>query len=208
MSRQFIGEESIGNIAGMVFVEANQERTLDILDWRPIFNWVLKNGVNIKKVLDLEERQRLTPEEWSQYQEDDAKSYQNGQVAAEQAQYEGSFAQLASRNQLHRIPPFLGSIPLSIIKGDNGRDLRKLHDAVVEEKGDSEEANKFGAFLSTFDQVDQQLQSGLRDLSSNNRMIQVDGSGHDVQLTAPEKVVEMVKWVVECYQNVASCDSS
>ncbi|KAI6709901.1 hypothetical protein PZA11_003913 [Diplocarpon coronariae] len=203
LSREFIVPARIDDIAGIVLVEANQERTLEELDWRPFFNWILENGVDIQNALDLKARSKLTAAEWDQYQADDAKSYVNGQAVAEQAQYAESFGRLTADHQSNYQPPFLGSKKLSVVKGDNARDLRKLYDAVVRKNaGTEEERIKFREFLATFSQVDMRLQSELRKLSSNTRIVYSSGSGHNVQLTDPEIIIDMVKWVVADCQEI------
>ncbi|KAK2624986.1 hypothetical protein QTJ16_005355 [Diplocarpon rosae] len=196
LSRQFIGPGRINDIAGIVLVEANQERTLEELDWRPFFHWILDNGIDIQDALDLKARSKLTAVEWDQFQTDDAKSRANGQAAAEQVQYPESFGRLPVEHQLSYHPPFLGSKPVSVVKGQNARDLRKLYDAVVQKNaGREEERVRYREFLVTFDQIDRDLQSEARKLSSNSRMVCSRESGHNIELTDPEIIVEMVKWV-------------
>ncbi|KAI9048433.1 hypothetical protein LZ554_007269 [Drepanopeziza brunnea f. sp. 'monogermtubi'] len=199
LSRKFIvGRE--GEVAGMVFVEANQEQTLERLDWRPIFNWFVENEIDIQKVLGFPARSKLTAAEWEQYQIDESKSYANGQAAAEQAQYADSFQELATHHQLFQRPPYLNS-PVAVVIGDNARDLRKLYDAVVAKnhatpEPETELERQYRVFLDSFRRIDGLLQSEIATLSVKSGVTHVLGAGHDVQLTDPGTIVDVVRSVV------------
>lgn len=134
-----------------------------------------------------------------QYRADDAKSYASGQAAAEQAQYQNSFPDLAKKQQMHRTPPYLRSTPLAVVTGENVKDLSKLYQAVVEKNGTTEQSLRFRDFLVTFGPKDIQLQSEPLTLSAKTRLVHSPGAGHNVELTNPEVIVDLVKWVAVEY---------
>ncbi|KAJ5041260.1 uncharacterized protein L3040_005808 [Drepanopeziza brunnea f. sp. 'multigermtubi'] len=197
LSRKFIvGREA--EVAGMVFVEANQEQTLVRLDWRPICHWFVKNEIDIQKVLGFPARSKLTAAEWEQYQVDEAASYANGQAAAEHAQYADSLRELGTHRQLFRRPPYLAS-PVAVVIGSNAKDLRKLYDAVVAKNHAAPEPElerQYRAFLDIFGRIDGLLQSEIASLGAKSRVCQSLGGGHDVQLTDPGLIVDVVRWVI------------
>jgi pimeloyl-ACP methyl ester carboxylesterase len=205
LSCEFLARRQEGDVVGIVFIEANQERTLEVLDWRPIFQWVSAAKIDFQKVTDIEKRQRLTDEEWKQYQADANDPKNQKQADVESREYAASFPVLAAKKQLHRKPPLLGNYPVSVVKGENGRELRKLYDAAVEKGfGTYEEQIRFREFLSTFDEIDLGLQTELRDLSLRSRFVGASRSGHDVQLTQPEVIVEEVKLIAKYYSHGTS----
>jgi len=208
LSREFLARRKEGDVVGVVFVDANQERTLEVLDWRSIFQWLSAAKVDFQKVTEIEKRQKLTHEEWKQYQADTSDPKNQSQGEAESAEYVASFPILAEKKQLHRKPPFLGKFLVSVVKGENGRDLRKLYGAAVEKAvGTHEERIRFREFLSTFDETDRGLQTELRDLSTRSRFVGASRSGHDVQLTQPEIIVEEVKLIARyCSDGSSSTD--
>lgn len=50
-----------------MFVEANQERTLELLDWRPFVWWCIAANVDFMKVSGVRKDRMLDDEEWRKY---------------------------------------------------------------------------------------------------------------------------------------------
>ena len=197
LSREFLAVRP-DYVTGMVFVEANQEQTLARLDWRLLANSPILTGVDRAKVLKTDSSHKLTVEEWEVYQAAEATEKHQKQAALEYEQYPHSFPVLAAKSQLKRDPPILGSRPVCVIKGDNGRDFQELFRAGIEiGNGNESERAAFKDILSTWDENDQALQMGNLKLSSRQNYFQVPLSGHHLQLTAPDGIVRGVKWVVE-----------
>jgi pimeloyl-ACP methyl ester carboxylesterase len=69
LAREFIAMRN-EIVVGCVFVEANQEHTLEKLDWRLIANWVREAEINVANVARLEGDHQMSEEEWSQHIED------------------------------------------------------------------------------------------------------------------------------------------
>jgi len=200
LSREFVALCKEGDIAGVVFIESNQERTLEILDWRPLSMWAMDSGIDFFETTGLNKNHQMTDLEWKNFREDMNDEKNEKQVAAEWAEYAESFGVLAAKHQLHRTPPLLRDVPVSIIRGKNVEYLRKMYDAVVEKgHGSDEERARFKDFLDTFDEKDYELQSELRSLSGTSRYVEALQSGHDVQFTEPGLIVEQVEWVAQTY---------
>lgn len=196
LARGFIARWKQEDIVGVVFVEANQKRTLEVLDWRPFNLWCGAAGVDFMKVLELEKKRKLSDQEWGALLRDMRDERNKKQGEKEWNEYEGSFEDLKKK-----IGPPVLKYPISIVKGQNGRALKKLYTAVIEGGyGTGEDRQKHEEFLRTFDEKDFELQSELRKLSSNSRLVVAENSGHDVQLTDPEVIVEEVRWILE--QNI------
>ncbi|KAI1416415.1 alpha/beta hydrolase [Hypoxylon sp. FL1857] len=199
LSREFLALHP-EDITGMVFIEANQERTLDVLDWRKLALSPLLAGVNSSEATGISRNHKLTDEEWRIYQDTQSTEQHKKQGALEIIEYPNSFPILKSKSQLHRTPPFLGDRPVCVIKGNNKSDFEKLLKAGLAQ-GNGESANKaalfaFGEMLNTWDEKDRPLQSEIQSLSSKSRYIETEKGGHNVHLTEPELIVEGVGWIL------------
>lgn len=200
LSREFLELRS-KDVAGMVFVEANQEHTLEVLDWRILSNSPVLDGVDRNNVTGISQSHALTEEEWKIYQATEASEKHQKQLALEYEQYPKSFPVLATKHQLQRHPPVLGARPVCVIKGDNGKDFEKLYAAgVVLGNGNATERAAYLDMLRTWNTKDRELQSGNFGLSSAHHYFEVPDSGHNVQLKYPERIVDGVKWVVDRLQ--------
>jgi pimeloyl-ACP methyl ester carboxylesterase len=186
------------DIAGMVFVEANQEHTLERLDWRQPALAVMKTGVDGINATGLLHANRLTSEEWQAYRFTESAPAFQKQAAHEFAEYAIGFPILGAKGQLHRDPPLLGERPVCVIKGDNKADLKKMFDAgLALRNGNATEREAYLEILRTWDEKDRALQSEILSLSGRNRYVETPkGAGHNVQLTHPEVIVEGVEWVL------------
>lgn len=199
--REFIARREEGQVVGAVFVEANQERTLEVLDWRPFVWWCIAADVDFMEISRVKKDRMLDDEEWRKYLSDLENEKDKKQAAKERDEYESSFDTLRKKDQMEMKPPLLANTAVAVVKGQNGALFRKLFNAVIGKGFGSEiERRKFGEFLKTFDMKDHLLQSEIRKLSSNSRFLTARNSGHDVQLTEPGLIVEEVKWVISQYQ--------
>jgi pimeloyl-ACP methyl ester carboxylesterase len=185
------------DIVGMVFVEANQERTLNVLDWRQLALSDLLIGVNYFDATGILHAHKLTSDEWRIYQDTEGTEQHRRQAHLEVTEYPKSFSVLDSKSQLHRETPFLGDHPICVIKGDNRADFEKLLTAgLARANGDDAKKAAFRGILSTWDEKDRALQSEILLLSTKSRYIEAEISGHNVHLTEPELIVEGVRWVL------------
>lgn len=196
LSREFLALRP-EDVVGMVFIEANQERTLEVLDWRLLAQSSLLAGINYLDATGISETHKLTNEEWHVYQETQSTESHQRQAALEIAEYASSFPTLKAKSQLHRKPSFLGDRPVCVIRGNNKADFEKLLKAGLAcGNGNDAEQATFEGMLSTWDEKDESLQSEILSLSSCTRYIETKNSGHNVQLTEPDIIVEGVNWVL------------
>jgi len=196
LSREFLALRP-NDVAGMVFVDANQERTLDVLDWRSLAQSDLLFGVDYSAVTGISDTHKLTKDEWSLYQITKATEKFQRQTEMEFAEYPNSFSILASKSQLHREPPFLGRRPVCVIKGDARSDFEKLLKvAIARGNGDGAKVAAFQGVLDSWDEKDRSLQSEILSLSTRSQYIEVANSGHNVHLTEPQTIIEGVRWVL------------
>ena len=199
LARQLIAQSTLSDFSGLVLVDANHERTLQVLDWRVFMDWVKTGGVDFGLALKMEDRYQLLPEEWNEYQQDAARPEHIEQSKKEYAEYALSFRLLASNDILHRDEPLFGASPVGILVGTNGRDLSMLYNAAISRNhGTPDEVAYFGKWVTEFGDIDFRLQSESTKLSTNFAVIQgPENSGHDVHVTEPAAVAELVKSILK-----------
>lgn len=200
LSREFLALRP-HDIIGLVFVEANQERTLDVLDWRRLAFSDLLKDVKFFDATGVSHSHKLTSKEWCIYRYTESTEGFQKQAGLEFAEYPKSFPVLLEKSQLHQKPPLLVDHPVCVIRGDNKTDFEKLLAAGLA-RGNGDEANEvaFREILSTWDEKDRSLQSEIMGLSTNSRYVEAKNTGHNVQLTEPDIIVQGVEWVLSRVQ--------
>ena len=197
ISREFLALRT-DDIHGMIFVDANQERTLEVLDWRKLAMSDVLAGVNANEATGLLQSHHLTSEEWAIYQNEENSEKHQKQATLEFAEYPHTFSPLATKRQLCRSLPLLGSRPLCVIKGDSKSDFEKLLRAgLAHGNGNEASIAAFRETLDSWDEKDQSLQLETQTLSSVSKYVEIRGSGHNVHLTSPHAIVDGVRWVLE-----------
>ncbi|TVY45598.1 Uncharacterized protein LOCC1_G006169 [Lachnellula occidentalis] len=196
LSREFLALRP-QDIVGMVFVDANQERTLEVLDWRQIGLSDLMAGVDYDDATGISQAHKLTADEWRIYKDIEGTEQHRRQADLEITEYPHSFPILKAKAQLHGEKPLLGDHRVCVIKGDNRVHLERLLDAGLA-RGNCDDAGEIGfrQLLSTWDVKDRALQKEILLLSTEGRFIEVADSGHNVHLTEPGSIVEGVKWIL------------
>ncbi|TVY34962.1 Uncharacterized protein LSUB1_G008164 [Lachnellula subtilissima] len=203
LSREFMALRP-RDVVGMLFVDANQERTLEVLDWRPIALSDLMTGVDYDDATGISQAHKLTGDEWRIYKDIEGTEQHRRQAGLEVTEYPKSHPILKAKAQLHRETPILGDHPVCVVKGDNRVHLEKLLNAGLA-RGNCDDAQEiwFRDLLSTWDVKDRALQSEILLLSTKSRFIEVANSGHNVHLTEPDFIVEGVKWTLSEFQRQA-----
>lgn len=206
LSRELLALRA-ADVAGIVFVEANQEHTLEILDWRILSNSPVLQNVDRLTATVLLQSQKLTAAEWKIYQDTEATEKHQKQAALEFEQYQASFPVLAAKAQLQQVPLLLADRPVCAIRGDNGKDFQKLYEAgVALGNGNETERAAFRKMVEGWNTRDRELQKGnlgLTDIRLRH-YFEVPNSGHNVQLTSPDSIVAGVNWVLETLEAGAS----
>lgn len=188
------------DVVGMVFVDANQPRTLDVLDWRVLFNSHLLEGVDYDAVCL--SHHHLTASEWNDYVISKNMESHKKQVEREIEQYPRSFDTIKTKfpgPKLALIPGSENAV-VCVVKGDNLADFSKLLEAGLARGngvGKEEEVERYRARLGPeWRDKDRDIQREFLRLGKKGCFVEVPGAGHNLQLTAPEKVVDGVRWVL------------
>lgn len=197
LAREFIALRP-DDIAGLVLIDANQEHTLEVLDWRDPSIRAVAGKLDYFEVTGVRRNHKLTETEWREYQDVENSPKHKKQAAAEWLEYAGSFKVLASKRQLNRNPPLLGDRPVCVVMAHNEMDHQKLYDAGVKAgNGTQQERAAFRELLRTWEEKDKRLQMEQLSLSGNGRWVVAEESGHNVHLTQPEVVAEATRWVLD-----------
>ncbi|KAG4436316.1 hypothetical protein IFR05_008210 [Cadophora sp. M221] len=198
LAQEFIFRYPYPQVVGLVLVEANNENTLETLDWRPFMNWISSSGIDIPATLNLELRNQMSQDEWLQSQQDAAQPSHIEQAVREFAAYPASFEALRRKNLLSREPPLFDLQPLVVVVGTNGVDMQKLMKAAIEiGVGTLEERAHFQKFVEEFEDIDYGLQSSAQRLSENSLVYSAgNNSGHNVHMTEPEILMIIIRYVM------------
>ena len=192
IAREFLAQRT-ADIVGMVFVDTNTERTeIERPSDMPLFLKIL-GTLDINTILEMDKRHSFTPEEWMAIEKSDD---ENG-AAVTEAEYQemaSSGLILGSKNQLNST--ILGNYPVSVIRGDSARDIRKILNAgVAAGNGTKEQHEKMKFFVDELADIDERHQREQLKLSKCGRVVYARKSGHNVQMTEPEVVAEEIRWI-------------
>lgn len=189
------------DVHGVVFVDANQELNSIEGPWPASYIDAVTERLDIWDVVGINHGHGLLPDEWEvllnrnrEYAEKHARI-----AAAEAKGYIPSGAALAAKRHFSlKDPPLLGIRPVSVVKGRTYRDFELMLEAGTKAgNGTEEERRQFADMIETYDALDEKWQKGLLGLSRRSRWVRAEKSGHNVQLTEPEVIVQQVKWVLE-----------
>jgi pimeloyl-ACP methyl ester carboxylesterase len=195
--REFLALTGNGpHIAGIVFVDANQERSLQVLNVLDPNLEAVFAGAEYLVDQGITAEHKLTHEEWDAFVSDEATQKFKLQSSREEKEYEASFSMLR-RKELGRGGTLLGDKPVFVIGSLRSRDWGRLYEAGVARGNGTEEQRKcVREIIETADQKSEGLMQGHLKLSKKGKLVSATESGHFVQLTQPEVVVDGVKWVL------------
>ncbi|KAE9377385.1 alpha/beta-hydrolase [Stipitochalara longipes BDJ] len=181
------------DVVGMVFVDANTEKTLEGGEWPlPYFEAIMAN-VDYQVVTGLAASCVLSEEEMAVIGKQSADPREHAVIAAEQKGYPGSTPVLAAKKHFEK--KILGDRPISVIRANTPRDFQRLYDAgVALGNGTEEERKQSRDFLVRFEGEDQKNQEEILTLSTVTHYVRAT-SGHNVQMMQPDLIAEEVKWV-------------
>lgn len=198
IGREFLHLRGPDDIAGMVFVDANQELNTIEGPWPAPYIDSVCTGLDFLAVIGITANHKLSPDEWQAYL-DAENSEKHGRTTAKEAGgYRPSGPELASKKQLEANPPLLGNRPVSVLKGNAYKDHENILAAGTKAgTGTEEDREKMRKMLETYETLDQKWQRGILSLSSRSKWAEASKSGHNVQFTEPELIVKEVQWVLE-----------
>jgi pimeloyl-ACP methyl ester carboxylesterase len=184
------------DVVGMVMVDANQERSTVL--WPDSNIEAISQGLDWNTVTGLSKARVLTDTEWQAFRDEQGSEKHQRTAKKEMEHYVDSCATLLEKHQFDRDPPLLNRYPVSVLKGHPELDLRKAFEAgVLAGNGTREQRSQFSEKLAAYPAINDQLQRENLGLSRNHRFVDVRGHGHFIHITAPEAVVEGVKWVLQ-----------
>jgi pimeloyl-ACP methyl ester carboxylesterase len=190
------------DVAGLVLIDANQENTLKVLDWRDENLRAMAEGVDFLTVTGIIEEHKMSYEAWDAFRREEEGERHRHQSKLEEVEYEASFAALAEKKQLERVgkEKIMGDRPVCVIMGSARRDAERIYKAGMKRGNGTEvQRRKARELLDGWDEKDVVLQSGNLGLSNKGKLIKALQSGHFVQITEPQIVVDGVNWVLSEY---------
>ena len=190
IARELLALAGAEAVAGMVLIDANQEATHTKLQVPFATIESLKAGRDYFDIIGLKANNSYTPEELGRIAIDASVATTATTAGQEHTLLLDSSATLGAKRQLEASP--LGTKPVTVIRGDTGRDFRMLVAAsgTPEKSKEVEEMNEFLA--KRFDVFDCELQKEQLRLSGNSRFVQATNSGHVVGATEPQLIADEI----------------
>lgn len=196
--REFIVLTGNGpHIAGLVLVDANLETSLQVLNLLDTNLQTIFKDVEPLAAKRLTSENKLTPEEWNAFVNDEASKKSKLQAGKELDEYGSSFEPL-QKKELDKKQPLLADKPVFVIGGVRSRDWSRMYEAGVKRgNGTDEQRNYSREMIETADEKHVGLMKEHLKLSTKGKLVFAHESGHFVQLTQPDVVIDGVKWVLD-----------
>jgi pimeloyl-ACP methyl ester carboxylesterase len=194
---EYIALKGTDQIAGLVLVDANHETAPLVLDVNdPILWGVMAAGVEPYAAWGVEAEHKLSPAEWDAFRAAEATEKYRLAAGREEEQYMPSF-EILRRKELSK-RRLLGDRPVYVIVGRRSRDWSGLYEAgVARGNGTEEQRRHVRELIEGVDAKTEGLMREFLKLSRKSELVFASRSGHFVQMTEPEIVVDGVKWVVD-----------
>ncbi|PWY93045.1 alpha/beta hydrolase [Aspergillus sclerotioniger CBS 115572] len=197
LAREFLAAHGPDKICGMVLVDAVQERML-FKTWPDPSIAAVTAEMDYMEVVGLKSDYRLTEDEWAELMDEEDSTHHSQQAVRELPYLQISRAVLAEKQQLRPGLDLLQGKPLSVLRGNSQRDQQRMYDrAVALGLGTEEQRETFRKYLEIWDSGEEEFQRELLNLSSNARYSVTRRSGHNIQITEPERVAEEIRWVLQ-----------
>ncbi|OBT73529.1 hypothetical protein VF21_07236 [Pseudogymnoascus sp. 05NY08] len=183
------------DVAGMVFVDANQENTfLNHEDFPSAGFETMLTGVDYYEVVGIKANTPLSKEEFQTVLDVQGKPSTAITSTAEEAGAKGDPSVLAAKKQLQN--QVLGNRPVSVIHANTARDFQRLYEAGVEAGNGSESDRQgFRDIVKFWRETSTMYAKEILGLSSVHNFRDATDSGHNIQLLDPELIVDELKWV-------------
>ncbi|KAA8642737.1 hypothetical protein EYZ11_012997 [Aspergillus tanneri] len=188
------------HIAGLVLVDANHETAPQVLNVNDPVLLAIAEGVEPYSGMGMESEHKLTQEEWDMFRNDESTEKAKLIGQKEDFEYAPSFETLRKK-ELGKKQPLVGDKPVYVIGGMRSRDWTGLYKAGVEKgNGTEEQRSHVRELIRTADEKSEGLMKEFLKLSTKSKLVFAHESGHFVQLTQPDIVVNGVKWVLDNLQ--------
>ncbi|GAM85675.1 hypothetical protein ANO11243_036820 [Dothideomycetidae sp. 11243] len=197
LTHEYFALKGTDQVAGLVLVDANHETAPLVMNVNDPILWIVADGVEPYSAWGVEVRHKLTQEEWKAFKEAEATEKYNLIATLEDDNYSASFETLRKK-ELQQKQPLLGDNPVFVIGGTRSRDWSGLYNAgVAKGNGTEEERSHVREMIRTVDAKSEGLMREFLNLSRKSKLVFASESGHFVQLTQPEVVVDGVNWILD-----------
>ncbi|KAK4233634.1 alpha/beta-hydrolase [Achaetomium macrosporum] len=198
LTHEYIALKGTDQIAGLVLVDANHETAPLVMDVNdPILWTVIAAGVEPYSAWGVEAEHKLTRGEWDAFRAAETTEKYELIARQEEENYMPSFEALRKK-ELSKKQPLLGDKPVYVVGGTRSRDWSGLYRAgVAKGNGTEEQRRHVRDLIETVDAKTEGLMKEFLKLSTKSKLVFAKESGHFVQLTQPEIVVDGVKWVLD-----------
>ncbi|KAL7911523.1 Alpha/beta hydrolase fold-1 [Trichoderma velutinum] len=201
-SREFIHlhKDSLDDIAGVVFVDANTEESPATYPDANVSAVLGKlDGLRIRS----EKCHKLFNAEWQALLEEEASAKHEQTADAEVSFYKASAPVLQEKGQLQTgKAPLLGDCPVSILQANYAQDLQKVYDAGVSAgNGTETQRNLMRKFISETNEVEANMQKEMLRLSTRSIFTFIPDSGHSIHMERPDAIADQVRWVLDQLKN-------
>jgi len=193
-----------GDVAGLIYVDANQEMSHVEREWPMEATAAMDTGGGLEGASGLKEGYGCSKTDWEEIKVSEAegkermKSRPEG-IPGEAASYITSLTALGEHDQLQR--QALGHRPLSVIVANLTRDFERSYLAgKAAGLGSKEDHKTVERFIGRLPGVEMKLAVDVLRLSSVHRLIYTSVSGHLVYIWEPELVVQEIMW---CLKHIA-----
>lgn len=195
---EFIALTGTEQIAGLVLVDANHETAPLVINVDDPILWnAIAAGVEPYAAWGVEAEHKLMKDEWDAFRAAESTEKYDLIAQKEELEYLPSFETLR-RKKLSEKQPLVGDKPVYIVGGTRSRDWTGLYKAgVAKGNGTEEQRSHVREMISTVDQKSKSLMEKFLKLSTRNKLVFATESGHFVQMTQPDIVVDGVKWVLD-----------
>jgi pimeloyl-ACP methyl ester carboxylesterase len=187
-------------IAGLVLVDANHETAPLVMNVNDPILWTVAAGVEPYSAWGVEAKHKLTQEEWDAFREAErTEKFRLIMHKEDVENYMPSFETLRKKELSKKQPlPLVGDKPVYVIVGTRSRDWSGLYEAgVAKGNGTEEQRSYVRELIKTVDAKNEGLMKEFLKLSTKSELVFATESGHFVQMTQPEIVVDGVKWVLD-----------
>ncbi|OBT39053.1 hypothetical protein VE00_10876 [Pseudogymnoascus sp. WSF 3629] len=198
LSHEYIALKGTDQIAGLVLVDANHETAPLVMDVNDPILGTVSAGVEAYSAWGVEAEHKLTPEEWNAFKAaESTEKFKQIEAKEEFENYLPSFETLRKK-ELSKKQPLVGDKPVYVIGGIRSRDWNGLYKAgVAKGNGTEEQRSHVRELIRTVDAKNEGLMKEFLKLSTKSELVFATESGHFVQMTQPEIVVDGVKWVLD-----------
>ncbi|RAL12877.1 alpha/beta fold hydrolase [Aspergillus homomorphus CBS 101889] len=197
LAREFIAARPVADICGLVLVDPVQERML-FETWPDPSVAAVTDGLDYMEVVGLTQDYKLAESEWRELMAEEASAKHAAQAEKELPFLQVSRKVLAEKWQLVSGRSLLGAKPVSVLRGNSKRDQERMYEAGVANGGGTEaQRAQFREYLARWDESEERFQRELLNLSSTARLSYTARSGHNIQITEPDRVADEIHWVLQ-----------